>query len=79
MIVKEAQAWGMDTLERNYQCTKCGKIHRVKIDKTFDLDDGIYYLTYCSRCKEMVRHLDVGANNSEISYYYDVTLDERYY
>ena len=69
----------MDTLERNYQCTKCGKIHRVKIDKTFDLDDGIYYLTYCRRCKEMVRHLDVGADDLELYELYDSVLDERYY
>ena len=68
----------MDTLERNYQCTKCGKVHRVNIKKIYDLDDGLYYATYCPACKEVVKHLDVGLDE-EISYYYDVTLDERYY
>ena len=76
MIVKEAQVWGMDTLERNYQCTKCGKVHRVDIKKIWDLDDGIYYLTYCPACKEMVHHLDVGLDSSEL---YELVMDERYY
>lgn len=69
----------MDTLERNYQCTKCGKVHRVNIKKTFDLGDEIYYLTYCPACKEVVKHLDVGLDDSELYLWVDPVMDERYY
>jgi hypothetical protein len=79
VIEREAQAWGMDTLERNYQCTKCGKVHRVNIKKTYDLDDGLYHLTYCPACRGVEKHLDVGEDYSELYELYDNVLDERYY
>jgi ssDNA-binding Zn-finger/Zn-ribbon topoisomerase 1 len=69
----------MDTLERNYQCTKCGKIHRVKINKVWDLDDEIYYETYCPKCAEMVKHLDVGENELDMYELYDPVMDKRMY
>ena len=82
MIEKEAQAWGMNTLgheTRDYQCINCGKIHSVNTNKVFDLDDDIYYATYCPCCREVVKHLDVGADESDKYLYYDPVLDSRYY
>lgn len=72
----------MDTLENKelyYQCIKCGNIHRVKIDKVYDLGDDIYYATICPKCKEMRKHLFVGESEDEKYLYYDITLDSRYY
>ena len=72
----------MDTLgykTRNYQCINCGEIHSVNINKVFDLDDDVYYATYCPTCREVVKHLDVGADKSEVYYWADPVLDERYY
>lgn len=72
----------MDTLgheTRNYQCIKCGEIHNVNTNKVFDLGDDIYYATYCPHCKEVVKHLDVGEDVSEVYYWADPVLDERYY
>lgn len=72
----------MDTLnnkERYYQCIKCGNIHRVNIEKTFDLGDDIYYAAVCPECREMRKHLFVGKSEDEKYLYYDVTLDSRYY
>ncbi len=79
MINKEAQVWSMDTLERNYQCIKCGKVHRVNINKVWDLDDEIYYETYCQACRGVEKHLDVGEDENEIYLWADPVLDERYY
>lgn len=62
-----------------YQCNRCGDIHRSYINKVKDLDNCIYYETFCPKCRGVEKHLWVGQNESEISYYYDVTLDERYY
>lgn len=72
----------MDTLgheTRDYQCIKCGKIHSANTNRIYDLGDDIYYVTYCPCCKEMVRHLDVGADKSEVYIWADPVLDERYY
>jgi hypothetical protein len=72
----------MDTLgheTRNYQCIKCGEIHSVEINKVYNLDDDIYYATYCPCCKEVVKHLDVGIDKNEIYELYDVVLDSKYY
>ena len=72
----------MDTLgheTRNYQCIKCGDIHNADINKVFDLGDDIYYATYCPACRGVVKHLDVGEDESEIYELYDNTLDSRYY
>ena len=69
----------MDTLEHNYQCTKCGKVHRVKINKVWDLDDGIYYATYCSACRGVEKHLDVGEDELDMYELYDPVMDRRYY
>ena len=82
MIEKEAQAWGMDTLgqaTRDYQCINCGEIHSVQQNRVFDLGDDVYYATYCSRCKEVVKHLDVGADKTEHYLWVDPILDKRYY
>lgn len=72
----------MDTLgheTRYYQCIKCGKIHNVENNKRYDLGDDIYYATYCSACRGVTKHLDVGEDKSELSYWVDPVLDERYY
>ena len=66
-------------LEQFYQCNQCGEIHRSYIKKVKDLNNDIYYETYCPKCQEVVKHLWVGQDEGEISYYYDVTLDKRYY
>ena len=79
---KEARAWGMNTLgqeTRDYQCINCGEIHSVDKAKTFNLYDDIYYVTYCPKCRELHKHLDLGADRSERYALYDATLDERYY
>lgn len=72
----------METLLHNeeyYQCTECGHIHRAQVDKVIDLDDDLYCATYCPKCKEITKQLWVGEDKDEISYYYDVTMDRRYY
>lgn len=72
----------MDTLgheTRNYQCIKCGKIHNVETKKTYDLGDDIYYATYCSTCRGVTKHLDVGEDKSDVYLWADPVLDERYY
>ena len=78
---KEAQVWGMNTLgheTRDYQCIKCGKIHSVDNNKTFDLGDDIYYAVYCPVCRGLRKHLDLG-EDKDIYYWADPILDERYY
>ena len=82
MIEKEAQAWGMNTLgheTRDYQCINCGEIHSVEINKVFDLDDCIYYATYCPACRGVEKHLDLGTDKSQRYELYDVVLDSKYY
>ena len=72
----------MDTLrhkEGYFQCSVCGNIHKEYCDEVINLDNDIYYATVCPKCRQMRKHLDVGQDKSEISYYYDVTLDSRYY
>ena len=72
----------MDTLgheTRNYQCIKCGKIHNVEINKVYNLNDDLYYATYCAHCKEVVKHLDVGVDKSDVHYWEDPVLDKKYY
>ena len=71
----------MDTLgheTRDYQCIKCGKIHNVEICKVYNLDDDIYYATYCPACRGVEKHLDLGADK-DIYYWADPILDKRYY
>lgn len=72
----------MDTLgheTRDYQCINCGEIHSVETNKVFDLDDDLYYLTYCPACRKVLKHLDLGNNKSEVYHWADPVLDERYY
>ena len=70
---------GLTCNEQYYQCVTCGGIHCSDADKIIDLDDYIYYETYCPTCRGVTKHLWVGQDESEINYYYDVTLDKRYY
>lgn len=64
---------------RDYQCSNCGEIHSVDIKKVFDLDDNLYYGTYCPKCRGVKKHLDLGVDKSERYALYDAVLDERYY
>ena len=72
----------MDTLrhkENYFQCMHCGNIHKDYADEVIDLENEIHYVTVCPKCRGLRKHLDVGDNESEIGYYVDITLDERYY
>ena len=64
---------------RDYQCINCGEIHSVDIKKVFDLDDNIYYVTYCPACRGVEKHLDLGVDKSERYHWADPILDKRMY
>lgn len=66
-------------LERFYQCNQCGNIHRSYIIKVKDLDNDVYYKTYCPKCRGVQKHLWVGQDESEIYEFYNPILDSRYY
>ena len=66
-------------LEQFYQCSECGSIHRSYIKKVEDLCYGIYYETYCPKCKSVEKHLWVGQDKDEIYEFYNPVLDSRYY
>ena len=65
--------------EQYYQCAECGEIHAVRIDKAVDLCDCTYYAVYCPVCRDVVKHLCVGQNESDIYLLYDNNLDKRLY
>ena len=72
----------MERLSSNealYQCSECGHIHRARVDKVIDLDDNLYYATYCQKCKTIEKHLWVGEDESEKYIYMDIILDEKFY
>lgn len=57
------------------QCTNCGKVHRipqlVPIDK-------LYVIVNCPDCG-ITKNINLGNDLEDRYYFYDVTLDERYY
>lgn len=69
----------LNSNEALYQCSECGHIHRAHIGKVIDLDNDLYYATYCQKCKKIEKHLWVGEDESEKYIYMDMILDERYY
>ena len=82
MIEKEARRWHMDTLrhkESYYQCVQCGNIHKEYDDEIIDTQTDIYYVTVCSHCRGVKKHLWVGDTEDEIYELYDNTKDSRYY
>lgn len=82
MIEKEASIWRMEELKyykQLYQCNQCGEIHRSYIKKVKNLGNDIYYETYCPKCREVVKHLWVGQDESDIYMLADPIMDKRYY
>lgn len=61
-----------------FQCTQCGKIHKIQ-ENVIEISDDIYSLLWCSKCKEMTKQLYVGCNEEELYELSDPVLDSRYY
>ena len=57
------------------QCAHCGKIYHV--DQKVPIDK-LYIESVCARCG-CGQALNLGDDESEIYYYYDSNLDERFY
>lgn len=57
------------------QCTTCGKIH--KIPDTFPIEE-LYVEINCPSCDSHVG-LNLGSEKEDLYYFYNVTLDDRYF
>lgn len=58
------------------QCQNCGEI--FQIDQAVPIDK-IYVQVYCHKCDDSVCGLNLGDNEDDKYYFYDMTLDPRYY
>ena len=58
------------------QCQECGEVYQMP--QTIDIDK-LYIWAHCPICNHMTRGLNLGDNEDDVYYLYDVTLDERYY
>ena len=61
-----------------FQCINCGHLHWIEDPPNID-EDELYTKIRCSRCQRTVNHLWVGTESGDEYWYYDVTLDSRFY
>ena len=75
---REGDVNGMKREYSEYlQCCNCGHIHKQQIQCN---DDDLYIDGIeCEKCRQEVKHLRCGEDQSEVYMYYDSVLDERFY
>ena len=60
-----------------FQCQSCGALHKVNI--RFDIEDDLFVVTECERCRDDTTHIWVGDNPEDAYIYGNLNVDPRYY
>ena len=58
------------------QCQVCGALYKTKVHIS---EDDLYIEVHCPKCRDDTKHLYCGEDETEIYYYYNANLDQRYY
>ena len=60
-----------------WQCQRCGNLKKTK--ENIDITDDLYTEMKCPKCRGDTPHLFCGNDEIDISYYYNLNIDPRYY
>lgn len=62
------------------QCSKCGKLTRVKSKDASISEDDLYISElFCTRCRDGTKHLFIGEHKDDTYQFGNANLDERYF
>ena len=64
---KKKQTW--------IQCTECGRIYQIS--RQFP-EDELYVVAYCTECECRIG-LNLGCDENDVYYFYNNSMDPRYY